>query len=214
MGGVEGQEPVAQRLEKGEGLQVGEGGDEHVTAFDLHGVEFLDALGDAALVQPLLPVGIGLHIAQVDDLRILVLEFLKDIGTHLHDVGYQVFADTVFHIFGVARASQLQLDAPHVLVKARSVEHGCQARLDSLGPRDAFAVGEHRQHGAGQGTQFHLRVIADGIYLQKDEQFALIVVGHQSQQQCRNEQATGVYGKDVAREAQLERACIIGRQRE
>ena len=76
VGGIEGQEPVAQGLEEGEGLQVGKGGDKHVATLDLHGVELLDFTGNSAVVQPLLPFGVSLYIAQVNDLGILVLEFV------------------------------------------------------------------------------------------------------------------------------------------
>ena len=65
MGRMERQEPVAQGFEEGEGLQVGKCGDEHIAALELHGVELFDAVGDTALFQPLLPIGIGLDIAQV-----------------------------------------------------------------------------------------------------------------------------------------------------
>ena len=68
MGRVEGDEPVAQGLEEGECLQVGKGGDKHIASLNLHFIELFNLAGNAALVQPILPLGIGLDITQVDNL--------------------------------------------------------------------------------------------------------------------------------------------------
>ena len=102
MGRIERKEPVAQGLEEGEGLQVGKRGDEHITALNLHRVKLFNLAGDATPVQPLLPIRIGLDVAQVNDLRLFVLEFVDDVGAHFHDVGNEVVAHTLLDVFGIA----------------------------------------------------------------------------------------------------------------
>ena len=145
-------------------------------------------------------------------MRVLVLEFVDDVGAHLHDVGDEVITNTMLHVLGIARTGQLRLDAPHVMLEFGDVEHGLDSCMDGLGRRGTALVGQHRQHGACQRPELHLRVVAHRVGFQQNEQFALVIEFHQSQQQGGNHQATGVDRQYVTVDAQFQGICVIGRQ--
>ena len=154
-------------------------GNEHIAALKLHGIEFLDLAGDTAVVKPLLPLGVGFDAAQVNDLGVLVLEFVHDVWTHLHDIGDEVITHPFLDVFGIAGTRQLQLDTPHVLLELSHLVQGFDTRLDGTGYVCPFLVTQQRKHGTYQRPQLDLRLIAQGISLEQQKQLVLIVEFHQ-----------------------------------